>query len=299
MTLLRKYGVEATVDFPIPKVNDTDFAATGDWTPATGDTKVSKDGGNFANTSNNPAAVGGTGSVGWTLTLTATEMQAARVAVQIVDAAVENQFIVIETYGNASAQHAVDLDDGVRAGLTALPGAAAGAAGGLGKSTNGIDLDNLPTATYLVQLIALLARKDAAIATDLSAALALINADFGSGAGGYANTTDSQEAIGDAAIGIAADLPQRITKNTALAKFPFKMVDSTDHITAETGLTVTATRSLDGAAFGACANSAAEIGSGWYYIDLAASDLNGNTVVLKFTATGADTREITIITQPT
>lgn len=98
---------------------------------------------------------------------------------------------------------------------------------------------------------------------------------------------------------IAADLPQRVTKNTALAKFPFKMVDSTDHITAETGLTVTATRSLDGAAFGACANSAAEIGSGWYYIDLDAADLNGNTVVLKFTATGADTREITIITQPT
>lgn len=99
--------------------------------------------------------------------------------------------------------------------------------------------------------------------------------------------------------GIIADLPQRITKNTALAAFPFLMVDATDLVTPETGLTVTATRSLDGAAFGACANAVSEIGTGWYKIDLAAGDLNGNTVALKFTATGAATRNITLITQPT
>jgi hypothetical protein len=98
---------------------------------------------------------------------------------------------------------------------------------------------------------------------------------------------------------IIADLPSRITKNTALANFMFKMVDATDHVTAETGLTVTATRSLDGAAFGACANSVSEVASGWYKIDLAAGDLNGNVVVLRFTATGADTAEFLIVTQPT
>lgn len=103
--MLRQYGVETTIIFPIPKVDDTAFAGTADWTPATGDTKVSKNGGNVANTTNNPAAVGGTGSVLWSLTLTAAEMQAARVVAQIVDAAVENQAIVIETYGHASAQH--------------------------------------------------------------------------------------------------------------------------------------------------------------------------------------------------
>jgi hypothetical protein len=77
------------------------------------------------------------------------------------------------------------------------------------------------------------------------------------------------------------------------------MVSSTDHVTPTTGLTVTATRSLDGAAFEACANAVSEIGSGWYKIDLAAADLNANIVALKFTATGADATNLTIPTQPT
>ncbi len=89
-----------------------------------------------------------------------------------------------------------------------------------------------------------------------------------------------------------------VKKNTALAGFPFLMVDSSDHITPKTGLTITATRSLNGAAFGACANSAAELASGIYVIDLAATDLNANTVTLLFTATGADARYVTILTQP-
>lgn len=98
---------------------------------------------------------------------------------------------------------------------------------------------------------------------------------------------------------IKGDLPQRITKNTALSAFPFFMVSSSDHVTGATGLTVTATRSLDGGSFGSCTNSVSEIGNGWYKIDLAAGDLNGNTVALKFTATGADARMITVITEPT
>ncbi len=98
---------------------------------------------------------------------------------------------------------------------------------------------------------------------------------------------------------IQADLPTKLTRNAAFTNFMFKMVDSTDHVTAETGVTITATRSLDGAAFGACANSASEVASGWYKIDLAAGDLNGNCVVLRFTGTGCDVTEIEIITQPT
>lgn len=105
--------------------------------------------------------------------------------------------------------------------------------------------------------------------------------------------------VQSAVAAVQADLPQRITKNTALAGFPFFMVSSSDHVTGATGLTVTATRSLDGAAFGSCANSVSEIANGWYSIDLAAGDLNGNTVALKFTATGADARNITIVTEPT
>ena len=129
-----KYGTETTFTFPILKRAVIDLAATEDWTPATGDTKVSKDGGNVANTTNNPAAVGGTGSVLWKLTLTATELQAAVVDVQIVDSAtktIEDQVIKIFTYGNASAKIVPDLSDIVRMGLTALPNAAAEASGGL------------------------------------------------------------------------------------------------------------------------------------------------------------------------
>jgi hypothetical protein len=61
-------------------------------------------------------------------------MQAAQVNVTVADAAakaVEDQMFLLSTYGNASARHKVNLNDSVRAGLTALPNAAAEAAGGL------------------------------------------------------------------------------------------------------------------------------------------------------------------------
>ena len=90
-----------------------------------------------------------------------------------------------------------------------------------------------------------------------------------------------------------------VRKNTALNAWMFKMVDATDKYTAETGVTVTATRSLDGAAFGACANSAVEVSNGWYKIDLAAADLNANIVVLRFTAAGCAPYEAVLVTNPT
>ena len=87
-----------------------------------------------------------------------------------------------------------------------------------------------------------------------------------------------------------------VKKNTALSNFMFVMTDSTNHNPA-TGLTVTATRSIDGAAFASCANSVSEVTSGWYKINLAAADLNGTTIALRFAATGADDRDISILTQ--
>lgn len=87
-----------------------------------------------------------------------------------------------------------------------------------------------------------------------------------------------------------------IKKNTALANFEFMLVDSTDHVTPKTGVTVTATRSIDGAAFGACANAVTELSNGIYKISLAATDLNGDVITLRFTGTAADDRLLTIIT---
>lgn len=92
------------------------------------------------------------------------------------------------------------------------------------------------------------------------------------------------------------NLPTGIQKNATLSNFPFFMVDSADHVTGKTGLTITATRSIDGGGFAACANSASEVSGGNYKIDLAAADLNGTVIMLRFTGTGADVTEIPIKT---
>lgn len=147
MYFLAKYGVQTDIEFAIIKRGVVDLAATADWTPATGDTKIIKAGANAANTTNNPAAIAGTGSVAWKLTLTATELTAERAQIQIVDSAtkaVEDQFFTVYTYGNASAKFPVDFSDLVRLGLTALPNAAAEAAGGLYTRGTGAGQVNQP-----------------------------------------------------------------------------------------------------------------------------------------------------------
>lgn len=92
-------------------------------------------------------------------------------------------------------------------------------------------------------------------------------------------------------------ITSNVKKNQALNPFSFVMTDSTSHA-PKTGLTVTAVRSLDGAAFAACAHAPTELNSGVYLINLASSDTNCNTLTLLFTATGADNLVVTIQTQP-
>lgn len=88
-----------------------------------------------------------------------------------------------------------------------------------------------------------------------------------------------------------------LKKNTAKSGFMFVMTDSTNHNPA-TGLTITATRAIDKAAFAACTNAVSEVGNGTYGIDLSALDMNGDHIMLRFTATGADDLNIEIVTQP-
>lgn len=73
--------------------------------------------------------------------------------------------------------------------------------------------------------------------------------------------------------------------NTAYPNFVFPMQDSNGN--PVTGLTVTAIRTIDGAATAACANAPTEVGNGFYKISLAASDLNGNNIAFLFTGAGA------------
>lgn len=91
--------------------------------------------------------------------------------------------------------------------------------------------------------------------------------------------------------------PTQVKKNQALSNFAFLMVSNTDHVTPKPGLTITAQRSLDGGAFASCANAATELGSGIYLINLAAGDMNAGVITLLFSATGADSRYVTIVTQ--
>ena len=98
----------------------------------------------------------------------------------------------------------------------------------------------------------------------------------------------------DALYAGTTDFRATLPKNAAFT-FVFDMYDSSGD--PKTGLTVTAQRSIDGGAFGACANSVSEIANGFYSIALAAADLNGDMVALKFTATGAKQRNILVRTQ--
>ena len=141
---LRKYGVQTTIDFVLFEVDGVDFRV--DAVHAAGDTTIMKDEGAEANTANGFTDEGN----GYSIVLSATEMEAARIVIYVIDQTATKVWlddsIVVETYGHASAMHAVDLDDSVRAGLTALPNAAADAVGGLPISdAGGLDMDNLKT----------------------------------------------------------------------------------------------------------------------------------------------------------
>jgi len=104
---LRKYGVETKITFVLFETDGVDFKV--DAAHASGDTKIMKDEGAEANTANAFVDEG----QGYSITLSATEMEAARNVVYVVDQGTKawlDTAIVVETYGNASAMHAFDLD---------------------------------------------------------------------------------------------------------------------------------------------------------------------------------------------
>lgn len=99
--------------------------------------------------------------------------------------------------------------------------------------------------------------------------------------------------------GLIADSPNRPTRTVQFDLPPFMMVDETDGYSPETGVTVTATISKDGAAFAACTNSVSEISGGYYKITLTATEMTATTIALKFTGTGCRQTNISFTTQPT
>ncbi len=83
---LRKYGVEATIDFSVYGITGVDLKA--DWTPATADCEIMKDGGASTQCANTATDEGST----YSIVLSATEMQAARLVLKVVDAVCRQLF---------------------------------------------------------------------------------------------------------------------------------------------------------------------------------------------------------------
>jgi predicted Fe-Mo cluster-binding NifX family protein len=107
MELWRKYNTSTTIYFPLITAGSADFITTA--AHASGDTQIIKDGGAPANTTNGFTHEG---NGIYSLVLTATEMQAAKVQVTVIDQgtkAYSDQAIILATYGNASAEFAFDL----------------------------------------------------------------------------------------------------------------------------------------------------------------------------------------------
>lgn len=106
--IYRDYGAETTFDFGLREIDNLQSEASA--ACASGDVKIMKDEGTEANATNCFVDEG----QGYSLTLTATEMEAARIVVYVVDQGTKDWLdhaIFIETTGDASAQHATELTD--------------------------------------------------------------------------------------------------------------------------------------------------------------------------------------------
>lgn len=94
-------------------------------------------------------------------------------------------------------------------------------------------------------------------------------------------------------VAIQSGLP----RNVAITDFPFVMTDSTNHNPAP-GLTVTGQYSHNGGNSYSSAGTVTEAtaADGGYHIDLSSTVMNNPFVLLKFTASGADTLFIALAT---
>lgn len=120
MIFQRKYNTATTssthIRIPLTKRGSVDHAASGDWTPASGDVRVRIDGGSWANIGTLPTASATGSNAGqsfWEFQFTGAELSGKQIAVAIGDAssgkAVEDDGFIIETFGHASAMYPYDV----------------------------------------------------------------------------------------------------------------------------------------------------------------------------------------------
>jgi hypothetical protein len=122
---LRKYGVETIINFDLFNVDGVDFNVAAVF--AAGDLKIMKNDGAEADTDNGFVDRG----KGYSLVLSAAEMQAKRIVIYVVDITATKEWldksIVIDTYGNTAAMHAFDLGTDILTGALTEGYAADGA----------------------------------------------------------------------------------------------------------------------------------------------------------------------------
>lgn len=133
MPFLRKYNTALSggTRIPVPvRLPDGTLATSAGYTPATGDSKVSIDGGAEANTGSALAWDDGT----LYLTLSGAETSGKTIVVRIIDpdAAIQDEEVVVETFGHASAMYQPDYSAAVLpANTTQLAGQTVTAAAGV------------------------------------------------------------------------------------------------------------------------------------------------------------------------
>jgi hypothetical protein len=117
MFWLAKYGSAATF-YGVKLLDSTTKNFRNNPTLATGDAKISKDGGALANLATLPFTTGGRGV---TVSLSASEMQCKQADIQLIDAAGsewDDNSLIIHTYGDPLAKFPFDFDQ-VTIGLNA------------------------------------------------------------------------------------------------------------------------------------------------------------------------------------
>ena len=191
----RKYGVSTFCPFVLFEVDGVKFRT--DATPATADTNIMKDEGAETSTSTLFVDEG----TGYSMPLSATEMSAARIVVYVSDAITTQTWLddalIIETYGNPSAQHPIDFGTAISAqsvisvtggaqasAVTALENLSAGSV--VVQTTSALTnytaaqasaitaLENISAGTVLVQATSALTVYDAPTKAEMDAAHALL-----------------------------------------------------------------------------------------------------------------------------
>jgi hypothetical protein len=90
-----------------------------------------------------------------------------------------------------------------------------------------------------------------------------------------------------------------LRRNVAFSNFQFLMTDDVNHrpLAGLTNADFTAKEEdLDNTGFVTLSGTITEVSDGWYSIDLTSGEMNGHDISLRFAATGADTRNLTLIT---